>query len=1079
MKVTPYRKFSLLGLAMLAFCLFVSAAAASVVSIGNGQVNTIGGTTSLNLTLDSAPAGLSGYDINITVADPSIASITSVSFPTWATLKDNSSVPASFIHLTAVDLSDLIQPGAANIPLGTINFKGLRGGSTPVQITVNGMDDDAGNKVSHGVQPGTFSVNVAQPAGNVSVTSAPPVAAISLDGTDTGKFTPARIEGVPPGSHTIGVSLTGYQSASQKVTVSADATVKANFQLVPIPPQTGSISVTSTPVGAAINLDGTDTGKTTPFTLDNVVPGDHTVVVSLTGYNPDTMTVTVTAGTTVQADFQLVQIPVTGTLVVRSTPSGAAIAIDGIDTGNVTPSTFNAVGQGSHIVEVSLANYQVANKTIVVPTGGTVTADFTLVPVPTTGSLNVTSAPSGAAISLDGADTGKITPFIFNDISPGDHTVAVSLTGYNPASTTITIITGETASADFQLVRTPQTGSIFVTSTPIGAAISLDGTDTGEVTPFTLDNIAAGSHTIDVNLPGYNSASKTITVSIGSTVTVDFQLVLIPPPPQTGSISVKSSPAGAAILLDGTGTGKITPATLDSVAPGSHTVTVSLKGYNPASMDVTVSAGSTATADFVLNQIPQTGSIAVSSTPVGAMIEIDGVSTGKVTPYTFDNIAPGDHAVSVSLKGYTPGSQTVTVSAGSTTRADFKLSSAQLTGSISVTSVPAGAAISLDSIGTGKVTPAILDDITPGNHVISLTLNGYKPSSKTVMVSAGSTANASFRLVHTFRQADLAITKSVSNATAYVGENVIWTVTVVNNGPDTARDIVVRDDLSSSSGIKKRATRSPSAGIVFGSNWRIPSLQPGQSAQLTETDAYAVPGTKTDVAKIVKSATNDPVAANNSASASITILAKPAPAPKVISISPSTGEAGSTLRTVIVRGDQFRKGAKVTLKQSELNTIVPSRISVDGKGKISFSLSIPKNSPEGAYDVVVTDTDGQYGTLAGAFTVVAPKAPVVGQISPATGEAGKTMKNLQVSGDNFKSGAVVMLKMAGQHDIVLSGVIVKDAHRITGTLSLPIGTKSGAWDLVVSNPDGKSSVKSAAFTVKDAPKPTPTPWQRH
>ena len=162
-----------------------------------------------------------------------------------------------------------------------------------------------------------------------------------------------------------------------------------------------------------------------------------------------------------------------------------------------------------------------------------------------------------------------------------------------------------------------------------------------------------------------------------------------------------------------------------------------------------------------------------------------------------------------------------------------------------------------------------------------------------------------------------------------------------------------------------------------------------------------------------------------------------------------------------------------------MNTIVPSRISVDGRDKISFSLSIPKNSPEGAYDVIVTNTDGQCGTLTGAFTVVAPKTPVVGQISPATGEAGKTIKNVQIAGDNFKSGAVVMLKMAGQQDIVLSGVIVRDAHRISGTLSLPTGTMSGTWDVVVLNPNGKSAVKPAAFTVKDTPKPTPTPWHRH
>jgi uncharacterized repeat protein (TIGR01451 family) len=971
MKIPPYRKFSLLGLSLFAICLIVSAAAASVVSIENGQVNTIGGTASLNLTLDSAPAGLSGYDITITLVDPSIAEISNVSFPGWAILKDNSTVPASSIHLTAVDLSEIVQPGATNIPLATIGFKGLKQGFTPVQIAVNAMDDDSGNMVSPGILPGTFSVSVPQPRGNISVTSAPSGAAIFLDGTDTGLITPATIEKVIPGSHMVNVTLSGYQPASQTVAVFADSTASAVFTLIQMP-QTGSISVSSAPAGAAISLDGADTGKTTQSTLDNIVPGPHSIGVSSPGYIPNSTTTIVIAGSIVQVDLLLVPIPVTtGSLVVTSLPAGAAIAIDGIDTGNMTPATFSGIERGNHVVEVSLANYQTANMTVMIPAGDSVTAGFTLVARPTTGSLNVTSIPSGASVSLDGSVTGKTTPFIFSDLKHGDHIVEVSLAGYNPASATISVTAGETASADFQLVQVPQTGSIAVTSTPAGAGISLDGADTGEVTPFTLESVAAGTHTIDVSLPGYIPGSQSVSVTTGSTVKVDFQLVLIPP--QTGSISVTSSPAGADIRLDGVSTGKITPAILDSVPPGDHTVAVSLAGYNLASKDVSVAAGSKATVDFALNQIPQTGSIAVSSTPVGAAIELDGMSTGKVTPFTFDGIAAGNHAVSVALAGYASDSQTVTVAAGSTVNAEFRLVSAPQNGSISVTSVPAGAAISLDGIGTGKVTPATLISVTPGNHIVSLTLNGYRPVSKTVTVKAGSAANVRVHLIHMVKQADLSITTTVSNATVTVGENVIWTVTVVNTGPDTARNIMIHDDLSGASGIKKRALKSPTTGLLMGNNWRIPTLQPGQSAQLQERVAYEKPGTKTDSAKIVRSGTKDPVAANNTATASVTVVAKPTLAPKVISISPSTGEAGSTLRNVVVHGDQFRKGAIVTLKQSGGISLVPSHVSIDGKGKISFSLSIPKNVPQGAFNLVVTNTDGQSGTLAGAFTVVSPK----------------------------------------------------------------------------------------------------------
>jgi hypothetical protein len=67
---------------------------------------------------------------------------------------------------------------------------------------------------------------------------------------------------------------------------------------------------------------------------------------------------------------------------------------------------------------------------------------------------------------------------------------------------------------------TPQTGSIIVNSIPAGAAIQLDGKDTGKVTPATLENIEKGRHKVAVNLPDHCLISKEITVTGGSTVSV-------------------------------------------------------------------------------------------------------------------------------------------------------------------------------------------------------------------------------------------------------------------------------------------------------------------------------------------------------------------------------------------------------------------------------------------------------------------------------------------------------------------------------------------------------------------------------
>jgi hypothetical protein len=69
------------------------------------------------------------------------------------------------------------------------------------------------------------------------------------------------------------------------------------------------------------------------------------------------------------------------------------------------------------------------------------------------------------------------------------------------------------------------------------------------------------------------------------------------------------------------------------------------------------------------------GNLAVTSTPTGASIHLDGKDTGQATPYTFMGLSIGTHVVSVTLPGYvTPTTKTVMVNARRTTTVGFTLS---------------------------------------------------------------------------------------------------------------------------------------------------------------------------------------------------------------------------------------------------------------------------------------------------------------------------------------------------------------------------------------------------------------------
>jgi parallel beta-helix repeat protein len=118
------------------------------ISFDTPRVNlSLNSTRKLNLTLDSAPGGLSGYNITISLSNASVAEIISVDYPVWAPLNLSSSLPGDSVWLKATDLSNSIQNGSRNILLATLNLRGDAPGKSNILITVTSMDDDTGDEI--------------------------------------------------------------------------------------------------------------------------------------------------------------------------------------------------------------------------------------------------------------------------------------------------------------------------------------------------------------------------------------------------------------------------------------------------------------------------------------------------------------------------------------------------------------------------------------------------------------------------------------------------------------------------------------------------------------------------------------------------------------------------------------------------------------------------------------------------------------------------------------------------------------------------------------------------------------------
>jgi hypothetical protein len=375
------------------------------------------------------------------------------------------------------------------------------------------------------------------------------------------------------------------------------------------------------------------------------------------------------------------------------------------------------------------------------------------------GYYQIDSVPSGAEVHFDGQYRGTtpVTVEVYSTAPPG-HSVSVTLAGYktwtqslpgNPSA-------GETVPVTAILEPIEQYGSVYVTTTPTGAAIYLNGNYRG-TSPLTITSVRPGPYTIEADLEGYESASTTDTVVAGQQLTEYFPLKKIV---RAGSLTIISEPAAAFVYLDGDYRGR-TPLTLSKVSPGIHSIELDASNYHDWKTTVSVSEGSDQTVRAALSPIPSstTGWIQVSSTPAGATIRMDGVVQGQTPPsgaHTIQNVPAGDHIITLQLPGYQEYTTTVNVRSSTTSQVAASLQSAPATtpvpegGGISVTSMPTGGNVFVDNVYRG-VTPVTLSGIPAGTHTIRVQLQGYRDFSMEVQVVGGTSTpvTASLEMVAT------------------------------------------------------------------------------------------------------------------------------------------------------------------------------------------------------------------------------------------------------------------------------------------------------------------------------------------
>ena len=338
--------------------------------------------------------------------------------------------------------------------------------------------------------------------------------------------------------------------------------------LIPPKPKEGYLNIHTNP-GAEVRVDGSVYGSAlsegTFAAAAKVPPGQHQVQASLNG-NQVSQSVSVKAGETLQVQLPITVPPPppkdTGTLALRSNVPEADVFIDGQQWKDPTgrDNTLRVqLDPGTHKVQLRKSGYQDSSEqSIEIVAKKEKPLSFTLPEIKgQTYSLKIESKPPGASVRIDGKGAGNTVKGrpLSAKVLAGPHTVQLTLGGYAPWTTNVTVKEGENPPVRAELTKlivpaeikqfsaTPDTiqqghSSKLSWTTQDATEVSIDP-EIGPVQASGARDVSPNKTTTYTITAKSSGGAKTATARI----TVESTPLPPPPPPPAATISTfKASP---------------------------------------------------------------------------------------------------------------------------------------------------------------------------------------------------------------------------------------------------------------------------------------------------------------------------------------------------------------------------------------------------------------------------------------------------------------------------------------------------------------------------------------------------------
>jgi serine/threonine protein kinase len=261
---------------------------------------------------------------------------------------------------------------------------------------------------------------------SLSISSVPSEASIWINNEKRGT-TPLNLDQLEPGSYIMQIRKDGFEEYQETIVLSEEGrrTVQAELMV-----ESGLISISTTPPGAIVKIDGRDFGNgTTPLSGKRLPLGTHNISVSLSGFETIEEEIIISKDQSNNLDYNL--IAQNGNLIVRVRPWGSVYINNQLKKATTDFKFEIELPAVNHLLKVTHPTLGFWEREIKIKPNSDLTIDVNFnkkIPVSVV-AYDTEGNPVQAEIMLNSKPTGELTPREIS-LRTGLHRLSVIKDGY-------------------------------------------------------------------------------------------------------------------------------------------------------------------------------------------------------------------------------------------------------------------------------------------------------------------------------------------------------------------------------------------------------------------------------------------------------------------------------------------------------------------------------------------------------------------------------------------------------------------------------------------------------------------------